>query len=535
MKHLVRIATNYFRLIATIVLGVWLVRLLNGGVGKDGLAIFFLMGSSVGLASMIQDIVRQCMVRELGSAWHSEEPGKFATVFSSAVAVSSIIAVLAAGLLVLLAIFIELLEVPPYMVWPARIFVLAKAVEIAFTIGLAPAINMYLITERFVPFNVWMVMHRATYVVGAVWLFTIVGVKDAGEGLIGFGLLGTGIYIFVMVVNALMITAKTPDMIPALSRVSGASMKSILAIGGWNTSVVVANNLHLRADAIISNLFFGLSGSFVFGLAMQYTSYVRRLAVGLTDGLDAVSVRLSAKEEDHSGVLALLRQTTRLQSFVAIPCGIVTVYFAEPLLTAWLANRPDAVAAIPGVLTINAIMAIGITVRAITDGWTRILYGSGHIKRYAWLVISGGVFNVGLATLLCVILPREGESGGLAVLGPTIAFSTAYVIFHLVSLPIVISRCYSVTIWSVISPALPSLLISIAAAPVLYLDRFMPSHDLVNVGVAGGLYGVLVCAGYWAFGMTGQERRRLARAPRKLLDKRAERRAGKRNGGRSDA
>ena len=72
-----RIATNYGRLIATMSMGIATVPLQVKWLGMQGFGLLGLVGSSVGLGRMLQDMMRSSMVRELGAAWHKKEDGKF--------------------------------------------------------------------------------------------------------------------------------------------------------------------------------------------------------------------------------------------------------------------------------------------------------------------------------------------------------------------------------------------------------------------------------------------------------------------------
>ena len=68
-----RIGTNYLRLAISVVLGLAIVPLLIERLGPDAYGLIGLLGSTIGLAALLQDIVRESMVRELGQAYHQSE------------------------------------------------------------------------------------------------------------------------------------------------------------------------------------------------------------------------------------------------------------------------------------------------------------------------------------------------------------------------------------------------------------------------------------------------------------------------------
>ena len=47
------------------------------------------------------------------------------------------------------------------------------------------------------------------------------------------------------------------------------------------------------------------------------------------------------------------------------------------------------IASLPKIGAVAQILVVALTARAISDGWMMILYGAGHLKRYAPLVLAG--------------------------------------------------------------------------------------------------------------------------------------------------
>ena len=72
-----RIIANYGRLLATMAMGIATVPLQVAWLGMEGFGLLGLVGSSVGLGRMLQDMMRSSMVRELGAAWHNRKEENF--------------------------------------------------------------------------------------------------------------------------------------------------------------------------------------------------------------------------------------------------------------------------------------------------------------------------------------------------------------------------------------------------------------------------------------------------------------------------
>ena len=57
-RGMLRMAGNYIRLFMTVCIGLMLVRVILEGWGNDAWALIALLGGTLGIAAMLQDIVR---------------------------------------------------------------------------------------------------------------------------------------------------------------------------------------------------------------------------------------------------------------------------------------------------------------------------------------------------------------------------------------------------------------------------------------------------------------------------------------------
>ena len=78
---------------------------------------------------------------------------------------------------------------------------------------------------------------------------------------------------------------------------------------------------------------------------------------------------------------------------------------AEPILAVWLGDRLETPEQAAMAAALSRLVVIGATARAISDGWVRILYGAGHVRRYAPLVLAAGIANPFIAIALIYLLP----------------------------------------------------------------------------------------------------------------------------------
>ena len=531
-RGIVRIAANYTRLLSNVVLGLISVNIIVRVTGNEGWGLVATLGATTGIANLTEESVRRSMIRELGAAIHSDDDGVFARVYNTAL-------VVAAGMTgVTLAIFGAILA----LIWSGRVFTIDdhlvsaamwlmafKALESFFEVLLSPVFNMYIASERMRGFNAWVMAQRLARLGSALYLLWMLGPgSDVAHALKTYAAVGAAMYISVILLASLtMMLFVDRRTIPRPWLARRSEMKSLVAIGKWNMAMTTAQNLHLRADQIVTNIIFGLAFNAPFGLAMQLTSYVRMLTVGMTDGLDAATARLSAKKGEQS-VRELIRHSTRLHAFVSIPTGIGLAILARPALDLWVGSSVEnRGVVIPQAALLMQIIVLGVTLRAVSDGWIRILYGAGHIRTYARPIVAWSVAN----PILAVVLSKAMASD-IAYLGPAIAFSAVTVVISAIVVPLVGARCLGLTPWALAAPAARPALVAVAASPILLAAAFfVETWTYLWLGAVCAAYAGVVTVGCVAFAMSADERRRFAGA----ILRRARRRGGGAASGQRDA
>ena len=280
-------------------------------------------------------------------------------------------------------------------------------------------------------------------------------------------------------------------------------MKALLQMGGWNALAIMPLTFHNRIDAILMNAFFGLGGNLIYGFTSQLTSYVRMLATGVSYGLDAVSTRLSSTESDKA-IQNMCYHMTRLNSCIALPAAGGLFILAEPILTYWVGSQmSDPETQLPLTAILIRIMCAGMVVRSLTDGWISILYGAGHVSKYAFLILGGAIANPIVAIILYFILP-EPIRFTFAVWAYTIVFVMAY----LGLLPRLMGRLLHVNTYEILAPIIKPLIVTLVSMLTLWcaLSIFSASSVPVLFGMGVG-YGILYTVLTSIFVLRQDERR----------------------------
>ncbi len=158
-------------------------------------------------------------------------------------------------------------------------------------------------------------------------------------------------------------------------------------------------------------------------------------------------------------------------------------------------------------------MTLGMVARAISDGWIRILYGAGHVKRYAWMVMVGAVMFPLVFGLLVVILPVSSRYTAV-----TWAYSAILVIVHGLLVPLAGARALRIKYAEFFIPLVRPLIVAVACSPILLLAYGKQGQpELLWLIAAAALYGVTYLGLCVAFVMNQPERRRFTKAALRRL------------------
>ena len=487
----IRIAANYARLFSTCLIGLFVVRMLLR-FGDEAYGLIALLGTGTGLALVLKDVVRASTVPVLGEAFHSEEPKWFEQVYNSALLCSVGAGVVNFLIFGVFALCLPFLNFPSELSTAALVFVCASGIQSFFTVIIAPLFNFYVVSERMVAYNALLFLERIGDIVAAaitLWFVGIAG-SDSSYGVmsiavITYGILVATLTILVNLLAAVLIIREDRRLFPNFRMVTRKAIKAFLESAGWNSCVIVAMNLYARVDMVIMNLFFGLFGNMVFSLANQAVAYMRQLIIGLVAGMDAVASRVSNKDGDQ-GVVKLMHRSTSLQAMVVFPTMMILLMFAEPLAKTWLHGRlDDPETTIPAICWLMRILVFGIGARCLSEGWMWIMNGAGKVRKYAPVVLVGGILNPVLAVLSLYLFPDSFRFAA-----PALVFSTLLTFVHLVAIPYVVAKEYQLKFSEVIGPLAKPAMTAVVCLVFAYGLTFKfegPVLGAISMGVTFGL------------------------------------------------
>ena len=72
---------------------------------------------------------------------------------------------------------------------------------------------------------------------------------------------------------------------------------------------------------------------------------------------------------------------------------VVVFVLAEPLLRLWVGKSTENPSlTLPQAEILVKIMVLGLACRAVSDGWMKLFYGAGFIRKYAPYVLDWWIF-----------------------------------------------------------------------------------------------------------------------------------------------
>jgi hypothetical protein len=173
-------------------------------------------------------------------------------------------------------------------------------------------------------------------------------------------------------------------------------------------------------------------------------------------------------------------------------------------------DNPDVL--IPQAAALTRILLIGFCIMCICDCWTRILYGAGHVRRYARAVILGNLLMPVLAIALLTIMPATIRYTAVAW-----AFAVIYIVFYLGAVPRITASVLHMRFWAVIGPLLRPLALAVVCSPlILMFWMFVGPWTIWWLLLSAVPYGVCYSLGCWFFVLTREDRLRLASVASRL-------------------
>ncbi len=413
-----RILSNYLRLIAGLVIGLTVTRLLIG-ISETIYGIYITITVGFGISVIITELLRMGLVPVLGVEVHDGRVvnrKKFLEVLTAALMISAGFALAGALFMLLLGLWVLPQADDPAIAYAAKVFLGLRIATMFVVVVLTPFTSVLLVTGRQPRYNFFLFLERFSELVAVVlslWVFTGLPSGEADK-LIQIGA-GTSIFVVLTyAVCAWSVLRLGSDFRPMWRRPERKTFLQIMGRIGWSSLQTLSMNLYVRFDILLVAAVFGPAGALAFGVATRLMGFVRQATVGLVNGLDSIFANLAGIEKrkglhntDEPVVHArLVEMSTSLQAALVFQGIVLILLLRDDLVALWIGDvlEPKQAAwKVAQISDLSALMALGIGLRSLNLGWMSAMTGKGLAQGFAEMWITDN--------------PRYGSWNLVAVMG----------------------------------------------------------------------------------------------------------------------
>ncbi|QZH74932.1 MAG: hypothetical protein JY451_15015 [Erythrobacter sp.] len=393
---MVRLISNYSRLILTFAFGIITVRLM-AEIGSDAALIYLLLISSTGIAAMFKFALQNAQVPALGLTVDGKSSHDFTEVFWTSFLFGCFAAILSLAMFSVFWLFSDELNLGALSAQTISIAILSTAIKaFASSIGMV-FLNLLMIEHRMVTYNILLVLERGLVLLPALFVFYLPDGISIDEKLQYFYLIAAGLTVLLQIVTWWLSGRTRTDFRLRRVPMRKETSRWIAKFIGWNAAVIVASTMFTRWPPLVVNYSMGERLTLTISIVMTLIGYQRQISMGLVVGLDAQFSRFFGSGEQSAEASAralILRSTYLLTAFSAFSVLVISL-FVEPILQLWFGQSlADSGWRLEDSAQLFRIMSIGIAASIVTEGWMKFLSGRGKVIAFAPHLLLAGAFNI---------------------------------------------------------------------------------------------------------------------------------------------
>lgn len=469
-----RIAKNtlmlYIRMLFMMFIGLYTSRIVLQALGESDYGVYNVVGGVVAMFSIISGALNSAVSRFITFEMGKGETAKLNTVYSTAVIIQLVLAVVVALIAEPVGIwFIENeMTVSPDRI-PAAKWVLHFSL-LAFVVNLMSVPQMASITA-----HEKMSAYAAIGILDGLLRFVVaLLIRCSGrDRLVAYAALMAAAVLIVRLAYGQYCRLHFPEcrFRPVLDR---PLMKEMFSFAGWNFIGVTAGVLRDHGGNILVNVF---SGSVVVnaarGVALQLSNAVQSFVTNFMTAVNPqITKSYAAGEKDY--MFSLMRRSSRMAYYLLLIIVLPVIFNVDYLLAIWLDDVPAGTASFARLFLILALS------ESLSGPLMTGMQSTGKIRDYQ--IVVGGLIMLNFP--VSYIFLRAGAAPEVTIMVAIVIsqiclFARLYMLRRLTGFPVVeyLRSVYVNVIWV----TLAALLLPLA------LMRYMPD------GLAGFLLNVSLC------------------------------------------
>lgn len=364
----------YLKLFITVIVGLYLTRVVLNRLGVDDYGIYNLIGGVISLLSFLQAALTVSTQRYLSVAIGKKDSQVLNTVFSSSLAIHIVLSlgILAIFELCSLFLFDGFLNIPADRIWAAKRVYHIMVLSTFFTILQVPFTADITARE-----DLWLLAIVES--VSAILKLCVIFLFDCSslDALILYTL-----WVFIVTIVSLV-----PKLIWAVYRydecrlfhfwkfIRKDSIKEMLGFTCWNAFGTLALLGRNQGVAILQNIFFGPSINAVYGIANQLNGHLVYCSNAMTTSITP-QIMKSEGEGNRSRMLRLSVFASKLAFFLSAVFALPLIIEIDTVLLFWLKTVPEYTS------TYCILILCMFLIMQLYPGLSRAVQAIGDIRTY---------------------------------------------------------------------------------------------------------------------------------------------------------
>ncbi|MBX3256825.1 MAG: hypothetical protein KF862_21995 [Chitinophagaceae bacterium] len=381
MKASNRVAFNtivlYGKMLITILITLYSVRLVLNGLGASDYGIYNLVAGVILLMSFLNSAMTASTQRYLSFHEGARNAEAQRKVFYNSLVLHVIVGLFIVAVLEILGFFLfeGFLNIPANRVDSARLIYHFMSATVFFTVLSVPYTASLNAHENMLTMSVVQIIETILKLLVAVSLFFI-----NSDKLVFYGLAMAMISVASFLMYAVYCHKRYPEC-KSLTRNTAdrGLLKELTSFAGWNLFGALCYMGRSQGLAILLNLFLGTVVNAAYAIANQVSGQLKFFSNAMLSALNP-QIMKSEGANDRKRMLRLSMMASKfgffLLAFVAIPC----IFEMSSILTFWLKSVPDYT-----VIFCQLILAGSLT-NQLTVGLQSASQAAGNIKAYQAIV-----------------------------------------------------------------------------------------------------------------------------------------------------
>lgn len=398
-----RIVSNYVRMACTFAIGIYIMRRLLS-IDPSLFAVYTLLTVGLGVGMMIREALRMALVPFLRQ--HIKPDGSItSSQFQQSLTLTTIFALANTSLYFFIAHMGSLFNISATYADQFKDFVFLRGIGYSFIIICVPFLNLLANEYRMISYNCWLLAER---VLDVVVIETIIRAlhDNSTQPLVSGGIAYLVCTFFLMCLLILIRKFTSREGISIKPKlITKTNYRYFLKRIRSSGLLVVTMAMYFRFSLVIINIVFGEALAISYAIAVQVSSYLRQITMGLITGLDSYFARKSADRTKN--LMAKEVNKKALSSAIFLFLVFLTfIIFLRPLVQ-FLTQGSDI--NIESVLIFSTFFLCGVFIRATSETWMQFLSGLGKVNLYSTKVFCVAVISQAYVLILSQFSLNEPE------------------------------------------------------------------------------------------------------------------------------